>query len=84
MGNDKLQTLSQQYVRGEIAKPEYRQKRARIIDEVTGAHPRENIAAEPEQIPPLSKLPDKSNLYLKAGVISAVVIGALILVFSIM
>lgn len=82
MGNKTLQALSLQYARGEIAKPEYRQKRAIIINQTTG------IVA-PDSTEPVQSIENstavplrtESTLFLKAGVISAVVIATLILAY---
>ena len=90
MGNEKLQALSQQYARGEIAKLEYRQKRTEIIDEATGASLQETATSiELTQTPVYSNLPNpstvySSTVYLRVGIISVVIIGALILVFTVM
>ena len=82
MGNKTLQALSLQYARGEITKPEYRQKRAIIINQTTG-----NVDPDsPEPVQQLQNstplpLRSESTLFLRAGVISVVVIATLILAY---
>jgi len=75
MGNVALETLLKQYTRGEIAKPEYRQRRKDIINEATGyVEP-----ASPKQSP--SNASSKpGNILLKVGVISALVVGAFVVI----
>jgi hypothetical protein len=75
MGNEALETLLKQYTRGDIAKPEYRQRRKDIINQATGfVEP-----VSPEQSPSNVSLAS-GNILLKVGVISAIVVGAVIVI----
>lgn len=84
MGNEKLQALSRQYIRGEIAKPEYRQKRAKIINDTTGdsaTEPSESVSATHTRDSASVNRQIDSSLIKKVGVISAVIFVSLIIVF---
>lgn len=78
MANDALQTLSQKYIRGEISKPEYRQHRKEIINQATGTVSNEAL---PEKHKTTVKI-TRTTLILKASVISAIVVGTLIVLYA--
>ena len=80
MSNEALQALSLKYIRGEISKPEFRQRRRDIINEATGVV---NSDAPSEQPAPVIKNNQAPSL-LKASVISAIVVGTLIALYATM
>lgn len=88
MGNQALQALSVQYIRGEISKPEYRQQRKQIIDEATGFV---ETIAEPDSDPEVVRQTDTSapnssqpTPLLKVGVISVIIIAIIAILYTAM
>ena len=82
MGSEKLQALSKQYALGEIAKPEYRQKRKNIINQATGEAaqtPSNSVASTHDSTPASTQI--ESSIIKKAGVISVVIVATLIIVY---
>lgn len=79
MGNQALKALSLQYIRGEISKPEYRQQRKQIIDEATSF-----IKPEPGDA---NKTPEQrdaqSSPLFKAGLISALVVAMILVLYNV-
>ena len=78
MGNKALQSLALQYIRGEISRPEYLQQRKHIIDEATGYIESES-PLENEQPATDNR---QTNPLLRAGLISAIVVVALLVFYS--
>lgn len=89
MGNQALHTLSLQYIRGQISKPEYRQRRRQIINEATGFTGTD--VTEPETVVKKSGTPEyittensttETGPLLKAGIISAIIVVMIIVLYT--
>lgn len=78
MSNQALKTLCQQYVRGEISKPEYRQRRKQIIDEATGIVEVDTGT----EYPAVDQKVAHSIPLKKAGIISAIIVVMILILYS--
>lgn len=71
MGNKSLHELSRQYTEGELNKPEYRQQRTDLINEITG-----------DRVPPETKTSDiRSHQPATGGFNPILKIAAIVVVF---
>ena len=72
MGNEALDTLAREYIRGELSTSDYRERRKAVIDEITGyVNPDSSNTSDSTS---------GNKIVLKVGVISAVIVATLLLV----
>jgi hypothetical protein len=83
MGNNPLQELLRQYTYGEISKPEYRQRRSAIINEITGDEADTQSVSVSERTQPSETTPKlrKSDPQLKYVLIAVLLLAAILFVY---